>query len=229
MGRTKDESTKENEYAVSASWLQQADWNLFLTHLGPKLLEHDREHNSTWDQKLSLLNQYKEVFQAPWTTALFNSIENRRMLLGTGDHAWLGHVGASGHFRHLLAKGDIESKRTIVNAMNAIFRLPLPIQWDRLQRQLEKLVQLGPTMKVWSRLLTIARPDIYGTIAATTVRNNLANLLDVPDSYFATVDGYIYFLRQIHNAPWFNSPEPRDDFERAVWENRVALLDTIFY
>ena len=162
-------------------------------------------------------------------TALFNSIESRRMLLGTGDHAWLGPVGASGRFRHLLAEGDIESKRTIVNAMNAIFRLPLPMPWDRLQRQLAKLEQLGPTMKVWSRLLTIARPDIFGTIAATTVRNNLANLLAVPDSYFATVDGYIYFLRQIHNAPWFNSPEPLDDFERAVWGNRVALLDTILY
>ncbi len=229
LGKTKDESTKENEYAMAASWLTHADWNLFLEQLIPAIQIHETRLHLTWEQKMDLLNTYKEVFRHPWSLVLFDDIENRRMLNGLRPHEWLGHVGASGHARQLLANSPIETRQTVVDVMNQILQMRLPLDWDVLRGQLQILEALGPTMKVWSRYLTISRPEVFGTIASESVRRNLATLLEVSDNYFASAEGYVHFLQRLHSSPWFNAPEPQDEFQRSVWSNRMALLDIIFY
>ena len=47
----------------------------------------------------------------------------------------------------------------------------------------------------------------------------------------AGVDDYLGMLDRIYTFPWFNADRPdRSEAERRfVWENRVALLDALFY
>lgn len=165
----------------------------------------------------------------PWTTEYFKDIEKRRILGGINQYGWLGHVAASWQFRSLLANGPTQQWTSIVKAINAIAQLNPPIPWSQLRSHLDRLISLGPTMKVWSRLLCIVRPDLYCTVAAISVRQNLSQTLNIPQSRFARSEGYIQLIRLIHSSPWFNSNEPSNKEQAALWKRRTAFLDAIFY
>ena len=83
-----------------------------------------------------------------------------------------------------------------------------PVQWNLLERRLNSLVALGPSMKVWSRLLCLVRPDLYCTIASQVVRRHLSTVFHIPQCRIAQVEGYVELLVAIHACPWFNSPQP---------------------
>lgn len=165
----------------------------------------------------------------PWKTNYFKDIEKRRIIGGIKQYGALGHVSASGQFRKLLANGTSRQWTTIVEAINAINRLESPIPWSKLKSHLDKLVALGPTMKVWGRLLCIVRPEYYCTVAAISVRQNLSKTLSLPQNRFDEADGYIQLIRLIHSSPWFNSNMPGNKKEAAIWKRRAAFLDAIFY
>ena len=150
-------------------------------------------------------------------------------MAGYGKYGWLGHVGASGDVRGLFAHPTSTQRRIISNAVNRIAALEQPIAWARLEQSLHHLVSLGPTMKVWSRLLCIVRPDLYCTVASPSFRRNLSRTLHIPQSLFVRPEGYLRLIKLIHSSPWFNSPRPRPHEETAVWKRRVAFLDAIFY
>jgi hypothetical protein len=165
----------------------------------------------------------------PWTTLYFQDIEKRRIIGGIKQYGWLGHVGASGKFRSLLAHGTPKQWTRIVESINAIAELNPPIPWSQLKSHLDRLISLGQTMKVWGRLLCIVRPDLYCTVAAVSVRQNLSQTLGVPQNRFDGSEGYIQLIKLIHSSPWFNSNEPIDKTQAAVWKRRAAFLDAIFY
>jgi hypothetical protein len=56
-------------------------------------------------------------------------------------------------------------KRTVVDVINEIGGIDPPVDWDRLGKLLDRLISIGPSMKVWSRLLCLVRPDLYCTVA----------------------------------------------------------------
>ena len=167
--------------------------------------------------------------QSPWTTQYFKDIEKRRIIGGMKQYGWLGHVAASGQFRSLLANGTPKQWTTIVEAVNAIAALNRPIPWSELTAQLDRLISLGPTMKVWGRLLCLVRPDLYCTVAAVSVRQNLSKTLEVPQNRFNEPEGYLQLIKLIHSSPWFNSTEPNSKEAAAIWKRRAAFLDAIFY
>lgn len=59
-----------------------------------------------------------------------------------------------------------------------------PIDWHRLDLLLSGLTKLGFSMKIWSRFLCLLRPDLYCTVAAPSVRNNLSEVLTIPQNRF---------------------------------------------
>lgn len=134
-----------------------------------------------------------------------------------------------GQFRHLLAGGTAAEKRTVVDVINEIGGINSPVDWDRLGRLLDRLIRVGPSMKVWSRLLCLVRPDLYRTVAAPSVRKQLSKVLEMPQSDFQTREGYVKLLMLIHASPWFLSSEPKDKDEAKIWWRRTAFLDAIFY
>ena len=209
----------------TASWLRDGDWSLFFD----KVVEGLQHSGRTADEYHRVLDAASTRVPVPWRASYFRDIERRRIIGGYRPYGWLGHVGASGSFRHLLAEGDRESQRTVVRGVNAVARLVAPIGWKKLENILDELVGLGPTMKVWGRLLCIVRPDLYCTVSSYAVRANLSAVLSVPQNSFETPEGYLRLLRLVHDSPWFNSSRPAGKAEAAIWDRRVAFIDAIFY
>lgn len=148
---------------------------------------------------------------------------------GIEPHGWFGHIGASGRLKGLLKSGTKKQHQTIADALNAITELELPIDWQKLDALLSRLVKLGFTMKVWSRFLCLLRPDLYCTISSLSVRRNLSEVLAIPQNRFQSTQGYIALLKLLHASPWFQAQKPGNPDERTVWQYRSAMLDAIFY
>jgi hypothetical protein len=193
------------------------------------VLEGLRRHERNGQGYHDVLDAAARELSIPWATEYFDDIEKRRIMAGIKQFGWLGHVGASGQFRSLLANGTSMQKKVIVAAINAIAQLDPPIPWPQLKSHLDNLITLGPTMKVWSRLLCIVRPDRYFTVAAITVRQNLSKTLSVPQNRFDGSEGYIQLIRLVHSSPWFNATKPTIKAQGGIWERRAAFLDAIFY
>lgn len=208
-----------------ASWLRNADWSLYYGKVREGLRQHDRNGQGYHD----VLDAAAAVVPLPWKSAYFKDIEKRRVIGGIKKYGWLGHVAASGQFRHLMANGGQQSWDTIARCINEAAELTPPIPWKRLERILAELVALGSTMKVWGRLLCLVRPDLYCTVASVSVRTNLSATLGVRQSLFEDSDGYVQLIRLIHSSPWFNSRKPSNQSEAKVWDRRVAFMDAIFY
>lgn len=218
---------RAEEEIPSSSWLQNADWNIYYKKVLDGLKQRERNGQGYHD----VLDAAAREVPIPWQAAYFQDIVNRRIIGGfpRNQYGWLGHVGASGQFRSLLANGTPEQWRLIVKAVNTIAQFRIPVPWSQLKSCLDSLISLGPTMKVWSRVACIVRPDLYCTVAAISVRQNLSHMLGVPQIRFNGSEGYIQLIRLVHLSPWFNSNKPSIKTEAAIWERRAAFLDAIFY
>jgi hypothetical protein len=224
--KNKIKTPRDNEESVSASnWLSKANWKLYFKEVNNGLAEKEGEEFGC----NALLDVAKEKLTLPWDITIFDDIENRRIIGGMGKYGWLGHVAASGMFRKFMANGSNAKKRHAVTAINNICNLKTPLNLEALSQQLEILINIGPTIKVWSRILTILRPDIFCTVASPSVRENLSSTLEIPKSHFETVDGYIQLIILIHSCPWYNSRKPKIKKEIKIWERRAAFMDAIFY
>lgn len=217
---------RDNEESISASnWLTQANWKLYYQKVITGLSEKERDEFGY----SAVLDAAKTNLPLPWDSTIFDEIENRRIIGGMGKYGWLGHVAASGTFRQFMANGSSAKKKAAVAAINSICSLVVPLDLELLAQSLNKLTKIGPTIKVWSRILTILRPDIFCTVASTSVRENLSKTLQTPKSHFETVEGYINLLRLIHSCPWYISSKPSVKNEIKIWERRAAFMDAIFY
>jgi hypothetical protein len=165
-------SRKEDATSLK-SWLRYADWDVYYGNVrGAFELRED----GGGDYDFVLDAAIREV-PIPWNSSIFNDIENRRIIGGLGHYGALGHVGASGQFRSILANGSSRQRAVIANSVNSVASLNLPLPWGRFKTCLDHLCDLGPTMKVWSRILCLIRPDIYFTVAAPSVRKKLSQAI----------------------------------------------------
>jgi len=213
------------EAATSAGWLALADWPTYYL----RVLEGLRQGGRTVREYHDVLDAAALKLPIPWSITYFDDLEKRRVMGGMSNYGWLGHVGAAGMFRKLLANGTPVEKQVIVDAVNRIAAWSHPIDWTALEAELERLMDLKFTMKVWGRFLCLIRPDLYCTVASDSVRANLSKTLQVGQSAFNKPAGYIQLLKLIHSTHWFQASEPSEPAEAAVWRRRVAFMDPIFY
>ena len=224
--KNKLKTPQDTEESISTSnWLTQANWKLYYQRVASGLSEKERGEFGY----SAVLDAAKTNLPLPWGRTIFDAIENRRIIGGMGKYGWLGHVAASGTFRQFMANGSIAKKKAAVTAINNICTLGVPQDFELLAKDLNKLTKIGPTIKVWSRILTILRPDIFCTVASKSVRENLSKTLQIPKSHFETVEGYITLLKLVHSCPWYNSSKPKAKNETKIWERRAAFMDAIFY
>lgn len=229
--RVESEASRELEEMASVSWLKSASWNTYCGQILQKFSLSKKVETGYF----TVLEKAGEELSLPWEVSYFDSIEKRRLLNGTKsdahgyDYGYLGHVGASGSVRSLFASADIKTKRRIVSAINNICRMNTPMNWIHLEKLLNQLTDIGPTMKVWGRILTLVRPGLYCTISSESVRSNLSKMFNVSKSAFVEPEGYIQLIKMIHASPWFNSSQPLNKRESEIWKCRVALMDAIFY
>ena len=213
-----------DEKTPDASWIEVADWAVYYRAVAARLA-----HLGGGEEHHHILDLAAQAIPTPWRRRYFNDAENRRIIAGYRPYGWFGHVGANGNFRRMLANGNDEEQATIVRSINAAARLQTPVRWNLLERRLNSLVALGPSMNVWSRLLCLVRPDLYCTIASQSVRRNLSAVFHIPQRRIVQVDGYMELLAAIYDSPWFNSSRPNNASQALAWERRVALLDAVFY
>lgn len=209
----------------TTSWLRYADWFTYYN----KVLTNLKEKGRSVKGYSEVLESANKEISLPWKVYYFHDIEKRRIIGGIGKYGWLGHVGASGKFRRLLATGPKKDQDTIVSVINIVGAMNPPLKWDQLERQLKRLVNIGCTMNVWGRLLSLIRPDLYLTVASKYVRKNLSEALSQPKSIFEKPKGYVRLLEIIHASPWFNSKKPDNQEEFEIWSQRVAFMDAILH
>ncbi|WP_435276825.1 hypothetical protein ACMAZF_07780 [Psychrobium sp. nBUS_13] len=86
-----------------------------------------------------------------------------------------------------------------------------------------------PSLAVATRLLAMKRPDQFVTISSTKLDElcqglNIAKLkLHDFEAYWTDVIG------TIRTMPWYSSEQPSDESELALWNNRVVLMDLLFW
>jgi HKD family nuclease len=232
--KASDDSIREDIIQNGLVWLRNGTWEDYMDELKKPIAQSGENLAEFVNNHSNLLTLYNNALRFPWAPKMFEDENKRAMLWGTKskikkrDYGWLGYVGVSGGFKSLLLNGSSKSKSSICNSINSIAKQAFPIDAIELTKQLKRLEETGPTIKVWGRALAITQPELFYTISSDDVRRTLAKLLAKPISFFSTIEGYVYVLNIIHNSPWFNSPEPKDKIEKLVWQNRCAFLDVIF-
>jgi hypothetical protein len=184
------------EQVPATSWLPSASWDTYYAKVAEGLSINGGRR---WEM-LDFIADFREKL-LPWRIESFIDLDSRRKIGGMEPYGWFGHVGASGQFRSMLANGPARTQKAMVAALNEIGTLEVPIDWGRLSSLLDRLISLGPTMKIWSRLVCLMRPDLYCTIASPRVRKNLSMVLETAQDRFASRDGYIELTQMIHASP----------------------------
>ena len=86
-----------------------------------------------------------------------------------------------------------------------------------------------PTLAVATRLLAMKRPDQFITINSTKI-DELCQGLNIAKVKLHDFEGYwTDVIGTIRTMPWYNSEQPSDESELALWNNRVVLMDLLFW
>jgi HKD family nuclease len=145
------------------------------------------------------------------------------------DWAWFGSMVGQGDFRNLV----IESPEGLSAALDHIPLIGDVDEHDYVAfvKTFEKAFkdkQHRGGIGTGSRLLCMKRPDFF-----VGVNNpNRRGLCDAVGSAPTTLNLRNYWERiviPIHLGPWWQVPRPREALPARIWDNRAALLDSIYY
>ena len=150
------------------------------------------------------------------------------------------HVGGIGNSTGYLGnmRGAAWFKPHLRNTPEVIARhldkLPFagPIDSDLVREVVAGLCgESGMRIPSASRMLAVKRPDLFVPVNGANREQVESHFGRVRYESASGVDDYLRMLDRIYACPWFNAERPeRSDAERRfVWENRVALLDALFY
>lgn len=148
---------------------------------------------------------------------------DRTFLMGEkGSTGLLGSMGGAGRAMKLVQRYPEKIGR-------GLDQLPLdgPVTPALALKVMTSLTDLqGVSVGVASRLMTIKRPDLFISVnngsepKLSMVRNGVR---------IKNTKHYMLLLNSIWNTEWYRSPRPRDASEAALWDWRVALLDSSLY
>ena len=155
-------------------------------------------------------------------------IETRKLIAGfpnTVDnfhYGWFGTTRSNGIFSQAIRQNSKEFAK-------AIDQIPLTggISRDDFLEHIEICQSAGfeNPIGVSTRLLAIKRPDLFFCLNEA---NKSGICRDLGISKNINAEKYWdEILMRIYDAPWFNSPPPKNDKE--AWNGKVALIDCIYY
>lgn len=151
------------------------------------------------------------------------SLDDRTFLMGERTSTGLlGSMGGAGWAMQLVQKYPEKIGR-------GLDQLPLdgPVTSALALKVLTALTDLhGISVGVASRLMAIKRPDLF-----ISVNNGSEPKLAMARNgvRIRNTRQYMLLLSSIWNTEWFRSPRPADASEAALWDWRVALLDSSLY
>lgn len=151
------------------------------------------------------------------------SVDDRTFLMGERNSTGLlGSMGGAGWAMETVQRFPKKIGR-------GLDQLPLdgPVSPALALKVLTILTDLhGVSVGVASRLMTIKRPDLFISVnnGSEPKLANARNGVRIKNSKH-----YMLLLNSIWNTEWFRSPRPDDADEAALWDWRVALLDSSLY
>ncbi|MCF6330824.1 MAG: NgoFVII family restriction endonuclease [Sulfurimonas sp.] len=194
------------------------------------------DKNNSFTIRLELLKKAKEYF----LNKKFKEIsETKRLNIagitkwGEGNINW-HYFGNMGNAR-IFANG-IKIDERIDNLSDALEYIPLngiitrKNYFDFLDAFIDKKRGWGYGVATVSRILAIKRPDVFFCL---TKGNGKLLYKDFGIKKEIKTHEYKRYweeiIERIHKSDWFDSEKPNDQVEELLWNNRVAMLDAIFY
>ena len=152
------------------------------------------------------------------------SPEERRFVAGTVKNAgYFGGMTGAGRFMH-----QVNETPAVLDAALAAIPLTGKVEEAALEKFINKYSWKGAAVATGSRLLAMKRPDLFLCIDKKN-RSQLADKFDVTARSMSHWDGYKALHREIWRCRWCKSGRPKSAKDRAVWNVRVAILDSLFY
>lgn len=196
-------------------------------------VKNDKNHS--FNMRLELLKKAKEYF----LNIKFKEISEENRLKIAGITKWDNDLnwhsfGFMGNARVFANSMKIESR--IDSLSNALEYIPLngtilrENYFDFLNSFIDKNRSWGYGVSTVSRILAMKRPDVFFCLTKGNGR-----LLYEDFGINKEIKTHEYerywdeIIERIHKSDWFDSKKPNDTIEEELWNNRVAMLDAIFY
>lgn len=214
---------KTNKPAVQSS-VMPMDWTSYLVEV-----KKDKTHG--FEERLAMLKAVREQFDQH---EHFNDIpvDARRGIAGLDSTSipnskWFGSMTGAGTFYHLINK----EHEAFSLALDEIPRTSKVCKehYDRYITKYKKAYPNGRDgLGTATRLLSMKRPDVFLCVDS----KNLDKLAKDVGMVKTGLDYERYWeevVLRLMDSPWWQSPEPTNSTEKAVWSARAAMLDAIFY
>jgi hypothetical protein len=193
------------------------------------------DKNNSFNMRLQLLKRAKQHF----LNKEFKNIPEENRLQIAGINKWdeginWHYFGYMGNAR-VFANG-IKIDERIESLSNALECIPLngtisrENYFDFINTFTDKNRGWGYGVATVSRILAIKRPDVFFCL---TKANGKLLYKDFGIKKEIKTHEYERYwdeiIERIHKSDWFNSKKPNNNVEEELWNNRVAMLDSIFY
>ena len=199
-------------------------------------VETDGHHNV--DGRLAILERAGALFKDKASLAAMDPLERKAIggTYGTKEPRldnlnwlWFGAMTGMGSFKKLIS----QPSRRLSEALDLI---PLDVEVNEgnfdsfvagFIRAFKDEAHKGgvPTA---TRLLAMKRPDVFVAVTEANEKGLAAAFSTAPttlalDNYWARI------IVPMQQSPWWRAPRPRVGLPAQIWDNRAALLDSIYY
>ncbi len=199
-------------------------------------VRRDKHHSEMG--RIAILERARALFAVRGSFGRMNQHE-RKAIAGTygrkepqldgHDWAWFGTMFGQGDFKNLV-------NRSPALLSNALDRIPLSgdlteAQYNQFAADF-RMAFAGKAHKggvaTASRLLALKRPDWFVAVNNAN-RGSLCAALAVAPSTLSLDNYWNSIVVPITMSDWWNHPRPTTRAEARIWDNRAALLDSLFY
>ncbi|MDQ7017371.1 MAG: phospholipase D family protein [Gammaproteobacteria bacterium] len=213
--------------SLMKSVLFTSDWSKYYSRI-------IKDKYNSFDRRLELLEIVKGYFSKVVYFSELTELQ-RREVAGIAtqkqsnsnvEWGWFGSMTGAGKFQNRINKNNPFISKSLDK---------IPLLGEVRKEDYEQFVRLfcqafpdgGAGVAIASRLLAMKRPD-YFVCLDTQNKSGLCDEFGI--SRKVSFDGYWDdIVERIIDSVWWNSKEPKDDFECKVWHVRVAMLDSIYY
>jgi HKD family nuclease len=214
---------KASKPAVQSS-VMPMDWASYLAEV-----KKDKTHG--FEERLAMLRAVREQFDQH---EKFNDIpfDARRGIAGLDSETipnpkWFGSMTGAGKFYSLINK-EHEAFSIALDEIPRVGEVRKE-HYDRYITEYKKAYPEGRHgLGTATRLLSMKRPDVFLCVDSKNL-DKLAKDVGIVKAGLGYQRYWEEVVLRLMEAPWWQSPEPTNATENAVWQARAAMLDAIFY
>ncbi|MHB8472328.1 MAG: phospholipase D family protein [Gammaproteobacteria bacterium] len=206
-------------------------WNDFVTDV-----QKDKYHS--FDRRLVILKRARKIFDTKHSFSRMDPLE-RKAIAGTFtdkepkldklEWGWFGSMSGHGDFKNLVNKPSVLLSRALDH---------IPSSEEVTEDQYKNFVKdfnaafKGKTHKggipTASRLLAMKRPDQFVAVNKGNCRG-ICHAFGVHHTTLGLKNYWECIVVPTLSSQWWQRARPRDDLQGLIWDNRAALLDSIYY